>query len=237
MYKFQIVGHRGAPRQAPENTLLSFKRAMDIGVDWIEFDLRETKDGVLVVIHDDAVDRTTDGKGKVRDMTFRELHGLDAGNGQEIPSLMQAIGLMKNYVKMDMEIKEPGIEEDVVAAIRRNDIAGQCMVSSFIYDSIKKVKDMDSAIATAAIMDKMPEDPQECLDTLLRDVKADAVMLSKKIVTPAFVGQIRRQGLRVGIWNADTPDEIDKYASMDPYYLCSNYPERLVEFRQVPVST
>lgn len=233
MYRFQIVGHRGAPRQAPENTLLSFKRAMDIGVDWIEFDLHKSKDGVLVVIHDDTVDRTANGKGKVRDMTFEELQGLDAGDGQRIPSLAQVIALAKGKVGMDMEIKERGIEEDVVDAILRSDIKPRCMVSSFFYDSIRKVKDMDSGIMTAAIMDKMPEDPRKCLDILVLDVKVDAVMLSKKIATLPFVGQIRRQGLKVGIWNADTPGEIEKYASMDPYYLCSNYPERLVEFRQV----
>lgn len=73
MYHFEIVGHRGALRQAPENTLLSFRRAIDIGVDWVEFDLHESRDGVLVVIHDDRVDRTTDGRGKVSDMTFEEL--------------------------------------------------------------------------------------------------------------------------------------------------------------------
>ncbi|WP_254591337.1 glycerophosphodiester phosphodiesterase [Methanocella conradii] len=70
MYYFEIVGHRGAPGQAPENTLLSFERAMQIGVDWIEFDVRRSRDGVLVVIHDETVDRTTDGSGRVRDMGF-----------------------------------------------------------------------------------------------------------------------------------------------------------------------
>ncbi len=230
---YQIVGHRGAPLQAPENTLLSFKRAIDIGVDWIEFDLRRSKDGVLVVIHDYKVDRTTNGTGRVRDMTFEGLQGLDAGDGQRIPSLSEVIALAKGRAGMDIEIKAPGIEEDVVDAIRRSNIKSRCMVSSFILESIRLVKDKDPRITTAAIMNRMPRDPQKCLDTLLTDVKADAVMLGKKIATPPFVGQIRRQGLKVGIWNADTLDEIEMYAAMDPHYLCTNYPERLVEFRQV----
>jgi glycerophosphoryl diester phosphodiesterase len=236
MYSFQTVGHRGAPRQAPENTLLSFRRAIDIGVDWIEFDLRRTNDGVLVVIHDDKVDRTTGSHGKVADMTFEELEGLDAGDGQRIPSLAEVIALAKGNVRMDMEIKERDIEEDVVDAIKRNDIKDRCMVSSFLYDTIKRVKELDPEIMTAAIMDKMPENPQDFLDMLVMDVKADALMMSKKITTPPFVGQVRRQGLKVGIWNADTPGEIEQYAAMDPYYLCSNYPERLVELRQLPAS-
>ncbi len=230
---YQVVGHRGAPRQAPENTLLSLRRAIDIGVDWIEFDLHRSKDSVLVVIHDYRVDRTTNGTGRVRDMTFEELQDLDVGDGQRIPSLSEVIALAKGRVGMDIELKVRGIEEDVVDAIQRSRIKSRCMVSSFILESIKLVKDKDSHIMTAAIMNRMPRDPQKCLDTLLTDVKADAVMLGKKIATPPFVGQIRRQGFKVGIWNADTVDEIEKYAAMDPYYLCSNYPERLVEFRQV----
>jgi len=233
MYYFQVVGHRGAPMQAPENTLLSFKRAIDIGVDWIEFDLRESKDGVLVVIHDATVDRTTNGKGKVCDMTFEELEKLDAGDGQKIPSLQQVIDLAKGRVKMDMEIKENGIEGDVVDTIEKNGIADQCMVSSFIYDSTKKVKEIGPNIMTAAIMDKMPEDVEKCLDMLFDDVNTRTLMISKKIVTEPFVGEIGRLGFKVGIWNADTPEEIERYAAMDPFYLCGNYPERLVEFKQV----
>ncbi len=218
---------------APENTLLSFQRAIAIGVDWIEFDLHQTRDGVLVVIHDNMVDRTTNGRGKVRNMTFKELRTLDAGNGQKIPSLQQVIGLAKGRVKMDMEIKERGIEEDVVEAINEGDIMGQCMVSSFFYDSIKKVKELSPEAMTAAIMGRMPRNVEERLDILFNDVNTRALMVSKKIALEPFIGEVRRLGFEVGIWNADTPGEIEQFAAMDPVYLCSNYPERLVEFKQV----
>lgn len=220
---------------APENTLLSFKRAIDIGVDWIEFDLRESKDGVLVVIHDETVDRTTNGKGKVSDMTFEQLQKLDAGNGQKIPSLQQVVDVARGKVKMDMEIKVEGIENDVVDAIQKNDVVEQSMVSSFIYGSIKVVYETDSNIATAAIMSKLPEDIEKCLDILFDDVNTRTVMISKKIASEPFVTEVRRRGFKVGIWNADTPYEIEKYAYMEPYYLCSNYPAMLVEYKHVPV--
>ena len=231
MYDFDIVGHRGAPRAAPENTLLSFKLAMDMGADWIEFDLHESKDGVPVVIHDDTVDRTTNGHGKVRGMTFGQLEKLDAGNGQRIPSLQQVIDLAKGKVKMDMEIKEEGIERDVADAIEKNGVIGECMVSSFLYGSIKKVKELNPDIMTAAIMDKMPGDIAKCLDTLFDDVNTRILMISKKLAIEPFIGEIRRYGFHVGIWNADTPDEIERLAAIDPYYLCGNYPDRLVELK------
>ncbi|HTX44023.1 MAG TPA: glycerophosphodiester phosphodiesterase family protein [Methanocella sp.] len=233
MYYFETVGHRGAPMEAPENTLLSFRRAIAIGADWIEFDLRESRDGILVVIHDDTVDRMTNGKGKVRDMTFKELRTLDAGNGQKIPSLGQVIRLAKGRVKMDIEIKERGIEEDVLQAIKRSGIMGQCMVSSFFYDSIKKVKELSPEAMTAAIMGRMPRDVEKRLDTLFNDVNTRTLMVRKTIALEPFVGEARRLGFRVGIWNADTPAEIGRFAAMDPSYLCSNYPERLVEFKQM----
>ncbi len=220
---------------APENTLLSFRRAIDIGVDWIEFDLHESKDGVLVVIHDDTVDRTTNGKGKVSDMTFEQLQRLDAGNGQKIPSLQQVIDLARDRVRLDMEIKQKGIENDVVNAIHENRLARQCMVSSFIYGSIKKVYELDPNIATAAIMSKLPDDIEKCLDILFDDVNTRIMMIGKKIAGEPFVREIRRRGFRVGIWNADTAEEIEKYAYMEPYYLCSNYPGLLVEYKHVPV--
>lgn len=232
MYDFEVVGHRGAPREEPENTLASFRRAIDIGVDWIEFDLRKTKDGVLVVIHDDGVDRTTNGRGLVRHMTFGELQELDAGNGQKIPSLQQVIDLSRDRVKMDMEIKEGGIEADVASAIEGNHITAQCMVSSFMLRAIMKTRELNDRIMTAAILDKMP--PEDLLDRFIREIGADAVMLGTRIVSPAFFADLRRNGIKIGIWNTDTPDQIEKYAAMRPDYLCSNYPDRLVRLKTIP---
>lgn len=229
MYDFGIVGHRGAPREEPENTLASFTRAIRIGVDWIEFDLRKTKDDVLVVIHDDRVDRTTNGRGMVSDLTFEEIERLDASGGQKVPSLQQVIDLARDKVKMDMEIKEEGIEADVISAIERNNITDQCMISSFMLPTIKNARELNSHIMTAAIMDKIPLD--ECIHRLASEIKADAVMLSIKIVSPTFLAELRRSGFKIGIWNADTPDQIEKYAAMRPDFLCSNYPELLVRLK------
>ena len=230
---FEIVGHRGAPGQAPENTLLSFERAIKIGVDWIEFDVRRSGDGVLVVIHDENVDRTTDGSGRVRDLSFCELERLDAGNGHRIPSLQQVIDLARGRVRMDIEIKEEGIEEGVVNTIMENGIEMQCMVSSFSYGSIKKAKELCPALMTAAIMDRIPADVEKCFNMLL-GIDARILMLSKKIAVEPFIEEARRRGFTIGIWNVDTATEIERYAAMSPEYLCSNYPELLVEFRQTP---
>lgn len=103
-----VAAHRGWCSKYPENTMSAFKAALDIGVDQIETDVRITKDGHLVLIHDNTVDRTTNGKGFVHDMTLSELRELDAGNGEKIPTLKELMELVKDHptVTLDIELKE-----------------------------------------------------------------------------------------------------------------------------------
>ncbi len=141
MYDFMIIGHRGAAGYEPENTLRSFRKAIDIGVDWIEFDLHRSADGHLVVIHDPTVDRTTNGHGKVSEMTLDELKKLDAGKGQQIPTFQEVIDLARGHIRIIPEIKQEGIELEVMDVIDRNDIINQCMVSSFFTYAIRRCKE------------------------------------------------------------------------------------------------
>ena len=103
-----VAAHRGFKDKYPENTLLAFKRALDLEVDQIETDVRITKDKVLVLIHDEKLDRTTNGKGKVSEYTFEELRKLDAGNGEKIPTLEELFELVKDHptLTLDLELKE-----------------------------------------------------------------------------------------------------------------------------------
>ena len=103
-----VAAHRGWRSRYPENTMEAFRAAVKLGVDQIETDIRITKDGELVLIHDDKVDRTTNGSGKVCEMTLAELRALDAGNGEKIPTLMELMELVKDHPAMtlDLELKE-----------------------------------------------------------------------------------------------------------------------------------
>ena len=223
MYDFMIIGHRGAAGYEPENTLLSFRKAMDIGVDWIEFDLHRSADGHLMVIHDPSVDRTTNGHGKVSEMTLDELKKLDAGKGQQIPTFQEVIDLARGHVKMIPEIKQEGTELEVLDIIDRNDIINQCMVSSFSGYSIRRCKEFNPQLQTAAIFSHLPIDfKAEALD-----IMADALFLRKDIVSRELVKECHKNGFNVCIWNEDNADEIRKYAEMEPDFMSSNYPDRL----------
>src|SRR3989338_86923 len=96
----QTMGHRGAAALEPENTLRGFRRAIELGVDYVEFDVHCCKSGELVVIHDETVDRTTNGKGFVADLTLQQLKKLDAGKSETIPTLQEAIDTCKCKIKM-----------------------------------------------------------------------------------------------------------------------------------------
>ena len=107
-----IAAHRGWDGKYPENTMEAFKMALTLGVDQLETDVHVTKDGELVLIHDDTVDRTTNGKGLVRDLTFAEIRELDAGNGNKIPTLIELMELVKDHptITLDVELKDYPIE-------------------------------------------------------------------------------------------------------------------------------
>jgi len=111
------IGHRGAAGHAPENTLLSIQKAIEIGVDIVEVDVRRTRDGELVLLHDQRVNRTTNGRGHIGDLSFEEARRLDAGSGQAIPSLREALELVRGSVQLMIELKEPGIVPEVMNLI------------------------------------------------------------------------------------------------------------------------
>jgi glycerophosphoryl diester phosphodiesterase len=132
----QLIAHRGGPAYAPENTLAAFRLAIALGVDWLEMDVQMTKDGMLVVIHDETVDRTTNGIGSVADLTLSQIRALDAGNGEQVPTFAEVIALSKEAgVKILPEIKSPhlypGIEARVGQAVVDANYVEQTIIQSF----------------------------------------------------------------------------------------------------------
>ncbi|MGJ7043857.1 glycerophosphodiester phosphodiesterase [Thermoanaerobacterium thermosulfurigenes] len=156
MSKTLVIAHRGDSKNAPENTLSSFKRAVDVGSDGIELDVQLSKDGYLVVIHDERVDRTTDGIGYVKDYTLKELKRLSAGikfgrnyMNEKIPTLTEVFELLENKsILVNIEIKSglisyPGIEEKLVNCIFEYNFEDLVLISSFNHYSLKTVKDIE----------------------------------------------------------------------------------------------
>ncbi len=147
----QLIAHRGGPVYEPENTMAAFEHAIGVGVDWIEMDIQRSQDGVLVVVHDEMVDRTTNGTGNVGELTWEQLHALDAGNGQNIPTFAEVITLAREAdVGLLPEAKSPelypGIEAEIVQAIVDGRYADGTVVQSFKPESLLKVRELNSDV-------------------------------------------------------------------------------------------
>ena len=153
-----ITGHRGAAKLEPENTCLSIKKAIDLGVDQIEIDVHLTKDQQLVVIHDQTVDRTTEGHGAVSDLSLQEIKQLDAGKGERIPTLQEVIDVVQRRVILQIELKGPDTAEPVVRLIERKNIESAVILTSFVHERLRKVHRINLNIALGALWSVPPDD-------------------------------------------------------------------------------
>ncbi|HID15455.1 MAG TPA: glycerophosphodiester phosphodiesterase, partial [Candidatus Atribacteria bacterium] len=137
--KFLVVAHRGASAYEPENTLRAIRRAIEIGADVVEIDVRLTKDGYPVVIHDETVDRTTNGSGLVNEFSLDELRKLDAGKGEKIPLLSEVLDLVAGKINVFIEIK---VDEAVIPSLREvdaRDLWDSVMFTSFNIEHLRRV--------------------------------------------------------------------------------------------------
>ncbi|MGM0500685.1 MAG: glycerophosphodiester phosphodiesterase [Bacillota bacterium] len=161
--KTKIIGHRGGAAGYPENTLASFRKAVELGADGVEFDVQLTKDGEVVVIHDELIDRTTNGEGLVKDHTLAELRQLSAGEffspefkAEKIPTLAEVLEVVKDLEVINIELKNflpyPQLEEKVLKSVDEFGIRDQVIVSSFNHYSLQKLKKLQPEIKTGALM-------------------------------------------------------------------------------------
>jgi glycerophosphoryl diester phosphodiesterase len=161
MHTPKIFAHRGASAQAPMNTLSAFELAATLGADGIELDVWQTKDGAIVVIHDDTVDATTNGTGRVADLTLAEIQTLDAGNGARVPTLSEVfITVGERFACINVEIKEVGIEAAVIDCIKAHQMTERVLISSFEVAVLHTCKRLAPEIPVAYLFaqpETMPE--------------------------------------------------------------------------------
>jgi len=219
------MGHRGAAALEPENTLRSIERAVEIGVDAVEVDVRLSKDRELVVIHDSTVDRTTNGSGPVSGYSLDGLRKLDAGGGQTIPTLQEVMELVGHKVKLVIELKEEETERMVVELIKRNNVEDNVYVISFWHELVKTVKVLESCIKTGVLLVGCPVDT--CVAS---QASADALVMKYNFVNRHFVEMVHKDGLQVFVWNIDDPHLLKPYVDMGVDGIGSNDPRVLVEY-------
>jgi glycerophosphoryl diester phosphodiesterase len=225
------IGHRGAPFHEPENTLLSFRKAIELGAEMIELDVHMSSDGEIVVIHDETVDRTTDGKGLVGEMTISDLRSLDAGKGERIPILSEVLDVVDGVVPVNIELKGPNtagpVHDELSSRIGAGALAEEYLVSSFDPVLLNDFTVLGGGIPSGVLMNGKPE---LAID-FARDIGAVSVNPSARFTTERFVRFAHARGLEVYVWTVDDPDEMLRLALMGVDGIFSNAPERVLAVR------
>jgi len=200
------IGHRGARAYEPENTLRSFRKALEIGVDAIEFDVRKTRDDHIVVIHDANVKRTTNGKGLVADLKLEEIKKLSTKKGEKIPTLEEALEFIDGKVKILIELKEQGYEENVLSTVHSKKLEKNVIISSFLEPALKKTRELNKTIGTGLIYAKHPNPIKAALE-----LKANYLISLYRFTHTANVAKAHENGLKVIVWTINTVEEAAEY--------------------------
>jgi glycerophosphoryl diester phosphodiesterase len=225
------IAHRGASGTFPENTLSAFRAAIDAQAAMCELDVQLTRDGAVVVIHDDTVERTTDGKGEVAEMTLAELQRLDAGarfrngavKGERIPTLDEVFAVTAGRCGLNIELKAGGLEHQVAQIMQARDAFGDSIVSSFDWEYLKKIQQLHFNIRIALLADEKP------VDLMINAVamRAHAINPRWDMVTADLCKAAHERSLKVYTWTVDADARMRALMECGVDGIMTNYPERL----------
>ena len=220
----KVTGHRGAAGLEPENTLRSIRRAIDLGVDRVEVDVRVTRDGRLVVIHDETVDRTTNGHGYVNELTLDEIRKLNAGKGEKVPTLEEVLEITKGKVELQIELKVPEATGSTLRLIEKENAEGEVIITSFIHDLLRRVHDFNPELRTGALFFNVEGDI--CRKAL--NVYSKAVHVYYRNVDAELVRHAHEMGLEIEVWNPDEPKEMMRMIKLGVDSIGTNRPDILL---------
>lgn len=220
-----VVGHRGAAGVQPENTIEGFEYAIGLGCEYVETDVHLTLDGHLVIIHDDTVDRTTNGSGRVGAMTLAQLRALDAGQGRQIPLLQEVLDVVRGRAILLLELKGPFTPDPVARAVMANRMQEQVIFTSFHFGRLARIKQIDARLQTGATFGDPPADALE--ESLA--LGASTVGIHYPKMTEEFVVRARRLGLNLRAWNPDEEADIQRMIDLGPTGISSNRPDRVMK--------
>ena len=231
-----VIAHRGASGYAPENTMAAFRRAVAQGVTFIETDLQLSRDARFVAIHDETLERTTNGKGNVHYFTLAELRRLDAGSwfssefaGEPIPTLEDILDFSKkNDVVFYLELKPGsswGGEHALIGALRESGEIPRVVVISFNAAIVQKLREIEPTLMTGLLYDGQLERP---IDKAL-EVGARQLAVRGDLVTPALLAQARSKDLQVVCWTVNHGVHMRMLVEAGVDGIMSDYPDRLLE--------
>lgn len=242
----RIIAHRGDSAAHPENTLAAFAAALEVGAELVELDVQLTRDGHVVVIHDPTVERTTNGRGAVGELTLVELRALSAGypavfgdafSGERVPTLAEALHFLRGRARTVIEIKresaagphadaDDGIEALTLAEVHRAGVQREVALVSFGTEVLLRCRRLDPQVPRGHLFHRVSADE---LLAAAAAVQADIVLPEKGLLDAGLCARIRAAGLHVATWLVDDPAELPALLEYDLFGIGTNHPGRLLE--------
>lgn len=223
------IGHRGAKGYEAENTLLSFQKSIDLGVDGIELDVHISSDGEIMVIHDEKVDRTTDSKGFVTDFSLNELKSFRINETHAIPTLKEVLDLVNQKCFVNVELKGNGTAKPIVALLEeyileKNWEYSHFIVSSFDWNALKEVRSLNSKIPIGILT----HTDLDLAKAFAKFIEAEAIHPHFHLLTKENTKQIQESGQLVFPWTVNEIEDIQKMKSFKVNGIISDFPDRIL---------
>ena len=246
-----VMAHRGGAALWPENTMYAFERAVAMGVDVLEMDMRATADNHLVIIHDATVDRTTDGRGAVNTLTLEELKRLDAGSnwtadggesfpwrgrGLTVPTLAEVFAAFPDErLNIDIKQEHPSIVQPFCSMIRSHRMEGKVMVASFNQSSLDEFRAACPEVATSgsvldirAFLMLKTDEAQAEVSRAARALQVPEYTGGRQLLTQAFIAEAHRRGLEVHAWTINEEAAMHRLITLKVDGIITDYPDRLL---------
>ena len=241
--KIVLTGHRGAAGLAPENNISSIKKALELNVDRIEIDVQQTKDNVVISFHDKTIDRTTNGKGLVKNLTYKEILQYSAGikfskdfEADKVPTLDEVFEVINGKAVLIVEIKEsheyyPGIEQRVIDAINKYNAKGWTIVHSFNDKALEKVNEIDSTITLHKVfiadLPFLPiiYDGSFQITNLEHYSYCDEFSTFYPFTTKRLIKKVHDLGKKINVWTVNDTSKINKLINYGVDGIITNFPD------------
>jgi glycerophosphoryl diester phosphodiesterase len=222
------IAHRGAKGYEPENTLASFQKALDMQVDGIELDVHLSTDGHLIVIHDETIDKTTNGKGVVNTLSLQELKAFRIENEHQIPTLAEVFDLVNQYCFINIELKSFETADVVVALIElyvseKNWNYNSFLVSSFDWNALQQVRFLNDEIPIGVLA----ETNLDLAQAFAKFIQAKSIHPHFHLLTKENTAQIQRKGFEVFPWTINEPEDIAKIKTFNINGIITDFPNRI----------
>jgi len=206
-----IIAHRGASNLAPENTLKSFTKAIELGADYVEFDVHLSKDEEIIIIHDENTLRTTGKEGLIKKMTLQEIKKLDAGEGEKIPTLDELIELAKGKIRLQLEIKASGMAEKIVETLENSGLIESTLISSFDHSELLNIKKIEPKLKLAPLIIGVRQN-KTIEETVLN--KYYAIHPFYKMINEKFIDLAHKNNIKINAYTVDNKNAIAKLINM-----------------------